>query len=170
MNKSYSRLRDRPKECKPQRHSDDEIQYVLRAEEEILQSISSRASLTEVLDGICRALDCQIGSMVSFISLAGEDASELATIARNAELFGLHAFCSEALVGENDELFGTLGMYCCVSRSPSASESQLIERAKCLAAIAIQRDMEASLHHANDNVPEELQLQGKLHARRVYVN
>ncbi len=169
MNKSHSRTSDRPKKSTRHRHSAEEIQYLLSAEEQILESISIGAPLPEVLDGICAALDCQIGNVVSFISLPGEDAGELATIARNAQLFDLFAFCSEGVFAENEKLLGTLEMYCCVSRSPSASELRLIERAKVLAAIAIQREMESS-HPANGRVPENLWPQRNLHAGRVYVN
>ncbi len=142
---------------------------MLRAEEQILQSISTGAPLPKVLGGICAALDCQIGSVVSFISLPKDDAGELATIARNAQLFDLYAFCSEGVFAENDDLLGTLEMYCCVSRNPSASELQLIERAKFLAAIAIQRDKESG-HPANGRIPENLWSEGNPHTGWVYVN
>jgi hypothetical protein len=72
----------------------------------------------------CNALDCQIGNVVSFISLPGNDAKELAAIALKAEVFGLYTFCSEGVVAENDELLGSLEMYCSVPRSPSAAEYQ----------------------------------------------
>jgi hypothetical protein len=88
-------------------------------------------------------LDCQLGNVVSFISLEETDANELSAIAKNAELFGLYTFRSEGLVAENDETLGSLEMYCCVPRSPSAGEIQMIERAACLSAIAIQFDTEA---------------------------
>jgi len=123
--------------------SDDKIQYLLSAEERLLQSVSTGAPLPEVLNEICNALDCQIGNVVSLISLPRDDASELAEIAINAALFGLYTFCSEGVFAENDELLGSLEMYCSVPRSPSASEFQWIERAKCLAAIAIKLDTEA---------------------------
>jgi hypothetical protein len=109
----------------PQRNLDDKIQYLLRAEESLFQSISARAPLAEILNGVCSALDRQIGNVVSLVSLPSDDVSELAAIAMNAAHFGLHTFSCE--------------MYCTVSRSPSAGEFQLIERAKCLAAIAIKR-------------------------------
>jgi len=120
---------DRPQERKVRRNFDDKIEYLLSAEEQLLQSISIRGPLPEVLNRICSALDCQIGNVVSLISLPTDDASELAEIAMNATLFGLHTFCSTSVVAENDEL---------LRRSPSASEVQLIERAKCLTAIAIK--------------------------------
>jgi hypothetical protein len=138
--------RDRSQKRKVHRNCDDKIQYLMSAEEQLLQSISNRAPLPGVLNEICSALDCQIGSVVSLISLPGDDACELTAMAMNAVLFGLYTFCSEGVVAENGELLGSLEMYSSVPRSPSASESQLIERARCLAAIAIQRHNEARHH------------------------
>jgi len=63
----------------------------------------------------------------------------------NAAVFGLYAFWSEDVVAENDELLGA-EEYCCVRRSPSLEEFQLIERASCLAAKAIQSQNEAGGH------------------------
>ena len=123
------------------RHSlDDKIQYSLRAEEQLLQSISSHASLPKVLNEISSALDFQIGNVVSLITLPGDDPSELAATAMNAAQFGLHTFCSEGITAENDELLGFLEVYCSVPREPTAEEAELIERAKCLAAIAIKQN------------------------------
>jgi hypothetical protein len=161
MNRSHSRTCGRQKKRTPERLSGGEIQYLLSTEEEILQSISSRAPLREVLDGICTTLDCQIGNVVSLVSLPGDDARELATIARNAALFGLFAFCSEDILDENDRQLGLLEMCCCVSRYPSPGESQLIERAKCMAVMAIQRDIEAR-RHGNVRDPEDPLVRGKL--------
>jgi hypothetical protein len=143
MDKYDSGSRDRPQKRKVFRNFDDKIEYLLSAEEQLLQSISIRGPLPEVLNRICSALDCQIGNVVSLFSLPTDDASELAEIAMNATLFGLHTFCSAGVVAENDELLGSLEMYCCIPRSPSATDVQLIERAKCLAAIAIKLDKEA---------------------------
>jgi hypothetical protein len=144
MNEYDSGSRDRPQKQKPHRNIDDKIEYLLSAEDQLLQSFSDRAPLPEVLNRICSALDSQIGNVVSLISLLGDDASKLATIAMNAALFGLYPFYSERVVDENDELLGSLEMYCCVPQRPSASEFQLIERAKCLASIAIKLDNEAA--------------------------
>jgi len=148
MNKWYSRTGGRSQKRLLPRDSEDKIQYVLSAEEQLLQSISSGERLPEVLNGICSALDCQIGNVVSLISLPSDDPSELAAVAMNAALFGLYTFCSEGIVAENDELLGSLETYCSLPRGPSASESQWIERAKCLAAIAIKLDQEAA-HQRN---------------------
>ena len=153
MNESHSHPRDRSQKHMSPCQSDDKIQYLLSAEERLLQSVSTGAPLPEVLNEICNALDCQIGNVVSLISLPRDDASELAEIAINAALFGLYTFCSEGVFAENDELLGSLEMYCSVPRSPSASEFQWIERAKCLAAIAIKLDQEAA-HQGNCGLRE----------------
>jgi hypothetical protein len=130
----------RARRRKPRRNFEDASLYVLRGEKRLLQLISTRAPLAKVLNEICSALDFQIGNVVSLFSLPGYDASELAAIAMNAALFGLHTFCSEDIVAEDGETLGFLEMYSGVLRCPSASEFELIERAKRLAAIAIKRD------------------------------
>lgn len=135
--------RDNSQNRETHSNCDNKIQYLLNTEEQLLQQISSSAPVPGVLNGICIALDCQIGNVVSLISLPEDGASEVGAIATNAALFGLFTFCSEGIVAENDELLGTLEMYCSVRRSPSAAEFQLIERAKCLAAIALKFDKEA---------------------------
>ena len=143
MNEYSFGSRDKLQKRETHRNCDNKIQYLLHSEEQLLQQISSRAPVPGVLNGICIALDCQIGNVVSLISLPEDGASEVGAIATNAALFGLFTFCSEGIVDENDELLGTLEMYCSVRRSPSAAEFQLIERAKCLAAIALKLDREA---------------------------
>lgn len=153
MDKFYSRSRERWEIPVPPRHSEDRIQYLLKAEEQILQLISTRAPLPGVLNGICSALDYQIGNIVSCISLAERDATSAGDIAQTAALFGLYIFFFTGIVAESGEELGFLEMYGCVPRNPSPREFQLIERAACLAAIAIERDMEAG-HHANCRVPE----------------
>lgn len=141
------------------RHSEGRIQYLLKAEEQILRSISARAPVPQILNGICCALDCQIGNMVSLISLPENDATSAAEIARNAALFGLYIFFSAGIVAESGEELGSLEMYCCVPRNPSLREFQLIERAACLAAIAIERDIEAD-HRANVGIQENPPVRG----------
>jgi hypothetical protein len=143
MSEYDSGRRDESPERMAHGNSDDRIQYLWKAEERLLQLISNRTPLPKVLNEICSALDCQIGNVVSLISLPGDDASELAAIAMNATLFGLHTFCSEEIVAENGELLGFLEMYSGIPRSPSSDEAPFIERTKCLAAIAIKRHTEA---------------------------
>jgi hypothetical protein len=151
MNESDFGSGGTPQKRNIQRSLDGKTQYLLRAEEQLLQSISARVPLPEVLNRICGALDLQIGNVVSLITLPGDDPSELAAIAMNAALFGLYTFCSEGVVDENDELLGLLEMYSCVERGPDAREIQLIERAKCLASIAIKLDNEADRHGLRGN-------------------
>ena len=143
MNEYDSGTRNRSQERKTHRDYDDEIQYLLSAEEQLLQSISARSPLPQVLNRICGALDCQIGGIISLISLAADDARDAAAIGTNAALFGLSTFYTESVVAGNDEVLGCLDMYSSVPRKPSAKELQLIERARCLAAIAIKLDKEA---------------------------
>lgn len=143
------------------RNDDDNIQCLLSAEEQFLQSISARALLPDVLNGICSALDCQIGNVISLIALPGGDASDVARIAKNAERFGLHTFYSESVIGENNETLGSLEMYSSVSRRPYASELQLIERAKIVAAIAIKLNTESG-HQRDCSVGENLSKLGCL--------
>jgi hypothetical protein len=137
-----------PEKRNAHRSSDDKIQYLLQAEERLLQSISSHAALPKVLNEICSALDFQIGNVVSLITLPDDDPSELANLAMNAARFGLHTFCSEGVMAENGDPLGFLEMYSSVPRDPTAEEVQLIERAKCLAAIAIEREYEPG-HQSN---------------------
>jgi hypothetical protein len=134
---------------KANHQADEKVQYASNFEERVLQSISARAPLPKVLNEICSVLDCQIGNVVSLISLPGDKETDPEAIRRNAALFGLYTFCSESLLDESGELLGLLEMYCSVARSPDASEFQLIERAMCLAAIAIKRHNEASIQGKN---------------------
>jgi hypothetical protein len=90
-----------------------------------------------------------MGNMVSLISLPEDETASVAKIARNAELFGLYIFFSAGIFARSGEELGSLEMYCCVPRNPSRGEIQLIERAACLAAIAIERDVKEGPARAN---------------------
>jgi hypothetical protein len=127
----------------PPRYSENRIQYLLKAEEQILQSISARTPISKVLNDICNALDSEIGNMVSLISMPDDDASNGGEVSHSVALFGLYSFFCAAIGAGNGEDLGSLEMYCCVSRKPSPREFQLIERAVCLAAAAIKRHREA---------------------------
>jgi len=142
MDKSQYHLRDRWQFRMARRYSQDRIQYLLDTEQQILRSISSRAPIARILNEICNALDCQIGNMVSLISMPRDDATNADDIAGNAALFGLYIFFSVGIESDRGEQLGSLQMYCCVSRAPSPYELQLIERAACLAAVAIKRSRE----------------------------
>ena len=139
MNDDHFLLRNRSLEPSPHRDSGDEVQYLLRAEHHLLQSISGRAPIADVLQHICEALDSQLGNMFSVISLPTDDPAAVIAIAKSATLFRLYKFVSASVVGDNDQPLASLEMYCTLDRRPHLSEVQLIERATCLAAVAIQR-------------------------------
>ena len=145
-----------PPRERPHPTSNEEMELLSKAEEQIVRSISSRAPLPEVLNDICRALNNQIGNVVSLISLRADDEVDLAEIALNAAHCGLHNFCCEDIVAEYDEPLGILEMFCNVPRNPSTREYELIEWAKCLAAIAIELDRETdqNRHGMPRNRPE----------------
>jgi hypothetical protein len=145
-------------ERKPGSDCEAKIQFSLRVEEQFVQSISTRAPLPKILNEICIALDCHIGNVVSLISLPGDDPVGLAAMALNAARFGLYAFCSEEIAAENAEPLGYLEMYCSLRRKPSAEEHQFIERAKCLAAIAIKRHHETRQQGSCGNQPVRARL------------
>jgi hypothetical protein len=109
----------------------------LRAEKSILELISQGAPLPGVLNNLCAAIDLQIGNVVSVILPPGDH--ELHTNAKNALQFGLHVFWSASIPLRDEQVLGSFQMYCCVSRSPSPFELQLIERVTHLAALAIRR-------------------------------
>lgn len=135
------------------RRPDTKSRYLLKAEEKIIQAISARAPVPETLNEICSALDCQIGNSVSLISTStGRDTSAAGT-ARTAARFGMHVFSSAQIIGDLGEEVGSLQTYCRDSRTPSANELQLIERAIHLAALAIIREKKA-VHRANSRIDE----------------
>jgi hypothetical protein len=136
-------LREGRQERWPQCNSAGEIEHLLRTEEQILHSIAGRAPLPEILHKICDALNLEMGNLISFFALSGDHETDLAAIASSAELFGLYKFCSADVVDGNGELLGSLEMYCSDPRSPLLSDTPLIERAACLAAVAIKRHNEA---------------------------
>jgi hypothetical protein len=161
MQKSDFRSGERWQRHEPLRQSEGQIEYLLKAEAKILQSISARAPLPKVLNEICTALDCQIGNMVSLISLSADDVTSALDIAQNAALFGLHIFFSSRIVAQSGEAVGSLEMYSCVSRSPSDQECELIERAVCLAVIAIECDVKDA-RNKNSVVVEDWPVQGNV--------
>jgi GAF domain-containing protein len=101
-------------------------------------------------------LDCEIGNVVSLVFLLNDDAAHVAAMAGNAKHFGLHSFCSIEVVSENLKLLGTLEMYSCEPKRPTFPQLELIERAACLAAIAIERGNRPLEH--NDAVVTEMRL------------
>jgi hypothetical protein len=141
-------LRDRSRVLVPHHASGVEVQYLLRAEEQLLRSISCGIPLARMLCRICDALNSEIANVISLACLRDDDPAVQATIVKSAGIFGLYKFCSASVVGGNEEKLGSLEMYCCVPRRPFLNEIRLIERATCLAAVAIQRHNESSIMSA----------------------
>lgn len=135
--KEISSLNEGAPGSTPRPGFEDRLQYLLAGEEQILNFIFARAPLPRILNAICCSLDCQIGNMVSLISL-GADKNGLDEISNHAKLFGLHVYFSAGIETGSGDGVGFLEMYCCVQRRPSSDEKQLIERAVILAAIAIK--------------------------------
>jgi hypothetical protein len=142
MDESESPLAGKVEHFCASRYSVDRIQYLLKTEEQIFQSISARAPISKILNDICDALDCQIGNTVSLISVPCNKVMGASEVSSGAALFGLHIFASVVIGAESVEELRSLEMYCCVLRNPSPGELQLIERAVCLAAVAIKRFLE----------------------------
>ena len=110
---------------------------LLRGEKGILELISMGAPLPGVLNKLCATINLQIGDVVSVI--LSTDEQDLHTITQNALQFGLHVFWSASVPLRNEDVLGTFQMYCCVPRSPTPFELQLIVRVTHLAALAIRR-------------------------------
>jgi hypothetical protein len=119
-----------------QRPSYGKKESLLRGEKSILELISMGAPLPRVLNRLCAAIDLQIGNVVSVILPA--DDQELHTVRHKAVQFGLQVFWSASIPLRNEDVLGSLQMYCCVSRPPTPFELRLIERVTHLAALAIQ--------------------------------
>ena len=143
--------------------------FLLRAERQILRAISVRAPLPELLNRICSALDCQIGNVVSLISLPEDHATELAAVVGNAKLFGLYTFCSTGVLDENHESLGSLETYSCLPRRPNLEEFQLIERATRLAAIAIGVHKDVKRHDPGE-IRSKPSLPVHVPGRPAYIN
>jgi GAF domain-containing protein len=140
----------------------------LRGEKDILEMISMGVPLSSVLNRLCAGIDLQIGNVVSVILSADDREHDLLTITHNALQFGLHVFWSASIPLPNEDVLGSLEMYCCIPRTPTPFEIRLIERVSHLAAVAIQR--------RNDEEDLKKFLRGRIDAwrkdahERVYLN
>jgi GAF domain-containing protein len=110
----------------------------LLGEKKILDLISMGAPLREVLNNVCTAIDLQIGNIVSVVLLPEDTERDFKTIARGALQFGLRLYWSADIPFRDQVVLGSLEMYCCVPRTPTAFEMKLIQRATYLAALAIR--------------------------------
>lgn len=120
------------------RQSSDNMHSLLAGEGQLLEWISDGAQLPQILDRVCATLDMQLGNVVSLVLLPDDAEHTLRTIAYSATNFGLTAFNCAAILSPSEVFLGTLETYCCFPRKPTLGESELIERAVHLAALAIQ--------------------------------
>jgi hypothetical protein len=88
---------------------------------------------------LCAAIDVQIGNVVSLVSLPDREESRLCAITQSATELGLDVFSSRRILSRDKALLGTLEVYGCDPRRPTAYEYQLIERTIQLAAMALER-------------------------------
>src|SRR5438045_8687241 len=86
----------------PLRYSENRIQYSLKTEEHILESISARAPISKILNDICNALDCEIGNTVSLISMPEENSSSAFEDLPNSSFFGPYLFFSDIILHYTD--------------------------------------------------------------------
>lgn len=128
-----------PREFWLYEHCNDNRRGQLAEERQILELISRGAPLQEILNRLCIMIDVRIGNVVSIVSLPHGDENQLCSIARSAMQMGLHVFSSTSIASLDHTLLGTLELYSCDQRRPTALEYQLIERVVHLAAIALQR-------------------------------
>jgi hypothetical protein len=125
----------------------DITQELFEGEPHILQLIFARAPLSKILNEICYTLNCQIGNIVSVVTLSDRDRFSAAETAQNAAIFGLFGFFSTDVSDHSGKLFATLDLYSSVSRTPTPGELQWIARAVTLAAIAFTRRVETPGEH-----------------------
>jgi hypothetical protein len=120
------------------RQLSDNMHSLLAGEGQLLELISEGAPLPQVLDRVCAAIDVQLGNVVSLVLLPDDAEHTLHTFEQSAATFGLTPFNCAPILSTESEFLGTLETYCCSPRKPTLSESELIERAVLLAALAIQ--------------------------------
>jgi hypothetical protein len=141
---------------------------LLRGEGSILESISIGAALPEVLNRLCTAIDIQIRNVVSIILPAHYHEHDLHALMQGALQFGLYVFWSADIPLRNEDVLGSLEMYCCIPRTPTLVELRLIERVTHLAGQAIQRhNDEADFERSSRNWTSALR--GRFH-ERVHLN
>jgi hypothetical protein len=129
------------------RQESDNVQTLLAVKGQLVELISEGEPFPQVLDKICTALDVQLGNVVSLVLLPDDGEHTLHKIAHSAAKFGLTLFGCVAILSPSEVCLGTLETYCCFPRKPTLGESELVERAVRLAALAIQ--------HYNENLDTE---------------
>ena len=117
----------------------DTLRTLVYGEGRLLEMISTGAPLETILNGLCSALDAQIGKVTSLISLPEEDEEIQPTAAPSASHFGFSVFYCTEIVSRSGYLLATFEVYCCIPRTPTSGEMMLIDRAVQIATRAILR-------------------------------
>lgn len=128
-----------PSEFRFHRQSTDHRRCQLVGERHILELISVGAALAGILNKLCMMIDVRIGNVVSIISLPDADENHFCTMTRSALQIGLEVFSSTPILSAQMDFLGTLEIYGCDARRPTALECQLIGRVAFLAALALER-------------------------------
>jgi hypothetical protein len=139
MRNDESRSKRTPMQFSLHRQRSGKMQPALHGEGSILELISMGACLPDILNKLCAAIDFQIGNVVSVIWLGDNKEHDLSTVTCRAQRYGLHVFWLASIPLQDEDILGYFEMYCSVSRTPTQSELQLIQRVTHLAALAIQR-------------------------------
>src|SRR5580692_6548508 len=108
MNKAQRNSPNRLQRRHVSSHMDGRVRFLLSGEEHLLSAIASRASLRGILNGICSALNFQIGNVVSLIARSGNDGWDVGESALKAALCGLYMLSSESILAEDGEVLGNL--------------------------------------------------------------
>jgi hypothetical protein len=101
--------------------------------------ISQGAPLPGILNKLCTVIDVQVGNVVSLFLLPDGEPNHHCSVSQSAVKLGLHVFSSTDILSRDKTHLGTLEIYGCDPRRPTADEYRLIERVVHLAAIALQR-------------------------------
>jgi hypothetical protein len=141
MAENQSRLKGTPEPFILTWQPTDNLHTLLRGESDLLDMLSDRTPLPTILNAVCSALEAQIAKVTAVLTLAEEDAPQ-APPAPTVSQFGYSVFYCSEIVSRQGELLASLEIYCCVPRTPSRQEINVIERAMQIASRAIEREGE----------------------------
>jgi hypothetical protein len=134
-----SRAKGTLREFWPYQQCGDKRRRPLAGERHILELISLGAPLPGILNRLCAAIDVRIGNVVSLFLLPDGDADDSCSANQSALQVGLQIFSSTDIFANDETFLGTLEIYGCDPRRPTAREVLLIERVVRLATIALRR-------------------------------
>ena len=140
MAENQSRLKRTPEPFILTWQPTDNLHSLLRGESDLLNMISEGTPLPTVLNAVCSALDAQLGRVTSVLTLAEDENASPVGPLPNVSQFGYTVFYCSEIVSRQGDLLASLEIYCCLPRTPTAHEINLIERATQIAARAIESE------------------------------